>query len=57
MANYAVLNGDTVANVIDAPSLEVAQEATGLECVECDGLFWIGWKRINGEWIAPSVSE
>jgi hypothetical protein len=53
MANYAVLNGDTVTNVIDAPSLEVAEEATGSECVECDGSFWIGWTRKGKKWIAP----
>jgi len=53
MANYAVLKGNVVVNVIDAPSLEVAQEATGTECVECDGSFWIGWTRSGKKWIAP----
>jgi hypothetical protein len=57
MASYAVIKGDVVVNVIDAPSLQVAQEATGSECVECDGSFWIGWTRTNGEWIAPVKNE
>jgi len=53
MANYAVLNNNLVINVIDAPSLEIAEEATGMECVETDGSFWIGWTRNGKKWIAP----
>jgi hypothetical protein len=53
MANFAVLNGDTVSNVISAETVEDAQIATNAECVECDGSFWIGWTRKGKKWIAP----
>jgi hypothetical protein len=53
MANYAVLNDNLVINVIDAETLEIAKDATGKECVECDGSFWLGWTRSGKKWIAP----
>lgn len=34
MANFAVIQHDRVANVIDAPDLETAEIVTGLPCVE-----------------------
>ena len=55
--NYAVIENDQVTNVIVAESLKVAKEVTGKECVECDGSFWIGWTRLDKEWIAPVVRE
>ncbi len=55
--NYAVIENDQVTNVIVADSLKVAKEVTGLECVECDGSFWIDWTRVDGEWVAPVVPE
>ena len=55
--NYAVLNGNTVTNVIVAESLEIAQAASGSPCVECDGSFWIGWTLVEGVWTAPQVTD
>lgn len=57
MAIYAVIQNDVVINVIDAETIDIALEATGMECVECDRSFWIGWKRQDGQWIAPSPTE
>jgi hypothetical protein len=34
MANFAVVNGNIVDNVIVAESLEIAQEITGKVCIE-----------------------
>lgn len=34
MANYAVINGDTIDNVIVADSLEIAEAVTGFTCIE-----------------------
>lgn len=34
MKYFAVLNGDIVENIIHADSLEIAEEATGKECIE-----------------------
>jgi hypothetical protein len=51
--NYAVVENDIVKNVIFADSIEIASEVTGLECIETDGSFWIGWSRVDGVWIAP----
>jgi len=53
MANFAVLDGNTVSNVIVAETVEDAELATGSECIECDGSFWIGWTRKGKKWIAP----
>jgi hypothetical protein len=53
MPNYAVINNEIVENVIVADTLEIAEQVTGKECVECDGSFWIGWTRKGKKWIAP----
>ena len=53
MANFAVLDSEVVENVIVADTLEIAEQVTGKECVECDGSFWIGWTRKGKKWIAP----
>lgn len=34
MPNFIVIKDNKVDNIIDAPSLEVAEEATGLTCIE-----------------------
>ena len=34
MANYAVLQGDLVTNVIVADTQNIAEEVTGAECVK-----------------------
>ena len=52
--NYATIENNIVTNVIIAESLEIAEEVTGKECVECDGSFWIGWTRNGQEWINPN---
>jgi len=33
MANFAVIQNDTVVNIIVADSIEIAEQATGLTCV------------------------
>ena len=55
--NYAVINGDTVINVIVAESVTIAKKVTGKECIECNGSFWIGWTRTDDQWIAPVIAE
>lgn len=57
MKNYAVIENDKVTNVIAADTLTIAKKVTGLECIETDGSPWIGWTRVDGEWVAPSVIE
>ena len=55
MKRYAVIENDLVVNVIAADTLTIAKKATGLECVETDGSPWIGWTRVDDEWVAPVV--
>lgn len=45
MPNFIVIKDNKVDNIIDAPSLEVAEEATSLTCIEYVGEFpiSIGW--------------
>lgn len=57
MKNFAVIENDYVINVIVADTLTFAKKSTGLECVETDGSFWIGWTRVDGEWVAPVIVE
>lgn len=51
--NYAVIYENEIINVIVAESKKIAESVTEMECVECDGSFWIGWKRDGENWIAP----
>lgn len=51
--DFAVIQDETVINVIVADTIEIAEAVTLAECVECDGSFWIGWTRVDGEWVAP----
>jgi hypothetical protein len=53
MANFAVIENETVTNVIVAETKEIAEAVTGAECVECDGSFWIGSTRVDGKWVSP----
>ena len=53
--NIAIIENNTVTNVIVAETLEVAEQVTGKECVECDGSFWIGWTRKGKNWVAPVI--
>ena len=45
MANYAVINGDIVENIIVAESLEIAETVTEKTCIEYtdDAPAYIGW--------------
>lgn len=53
MTNYAIHDGQTVVNVIVAESAEIAEEVTGMNAVATDGVPWLGWTLIDGEWLAP----
>lgn len=58
MANYAVIDNGTVVNTIVADSLEVAQELTGLTCLEYTdesplGIGWY-WDNATNAYIVPS---
>lgn len=57
MKNFAVIENDRVINVIVADTLTIAKKTTGFECIETDGSFWIGWTRVDGEWVAPVIPE
>jgi len=45
MTTFAVISNNQVMNTIDAPSLEVAEEATGQTCIEYtkENSVGIGW--------------
>jgi hypothetical protein len=53
MANFAIIENDVVTNVIVADSKEIAEEVTGAEALETIGQPWIGWQRVDGEWVDP----
>jgi hypothetical protein len=44
MANFAVIENNKVSNVIAADSKKVAEEVTGLMCIDCTD----GWDYDNG---------
>lgn len=54
MTTFAVISNNQVTNTIDAPSLEVAEEATGQTCIEYtkDNPASIGWTYANGVFTA-----
>lgn len=54
MADYAIIENDVVTNVIVADSKEIAEEVTGFEAIETNGQPWIGWARVDGEFIDPT---
>jgi hypothetical protein len=56
MATFAVILENKVINIINASSLEVAQEATGQTCIEytAENLAGIGYTYADGVFIAPS---
>lgn len=56
MPDFAIHDGAVVHNVIVCESKELAEELTGMQAVETDGVPWIGWTLIDGEWVAPSES-
>jgi len=55
MATFAVIKDGIVENCIVADSLEIAQEVTGLNCVEYSLNSGVvpGWSYVNNEFIAP----
>ena len=58
MANYAVIDNETVINTIVADSLEVAQEVTGQTCIEYTdeaplGVNWY-WDSTADAYIIPA---
>jgi hypothetical protein len=59
MANYAVLNGNNVENIIVADSLEIAETVTQKTCVEYDDSnpAGIGWTYNGANFVAPTPEE
>lgn len=60
MANYAIIKDGIVDNVIVADTQEVAEQVTGLTCVEIEqipGGPGIGWSYDGTEFSAPVVEE
>lgn len=59
MANFAVISGATVANVIVAKTKKDAELATNSECVEYteENPAGIGWSYVDGVFIAPVVAD
>ena len=58
MANYAVIKDGVVDNVIVADTQAIAEEVTGLTCVEIEhvpGAPGIGWTYDGAEFAAPVV--
>lgn len=57
MGNYAVIKDDIVSNIIVAESKEIAESATGSNCVEIDSSTFgvsVGWTYSNNTF-TPSV--
>lgn len=58
MAQFAVINGAHVFNIIVADSKEIAEEVTGLVCVETYvGGIGDAYDAETGEFIKPVVEE
>jgi hypothetical protein len=60
MANYAVIKDGVVNNVIVADTQAIAQEVTGLTCVEIEhvpGAPGIGWTYDGTNFSAPVIEE
>lgn len=57
MPNYAIHDGATVHNVIVCDTQGLAEELTGMQAVETEGVPWIGWTLVDGEWVDPNVPE
>jgi len=59
MATFAIILDNKVINIIDAPSLEVAQEATGQTCIEYtdSNPAGIGWTWDGTNFVPPVVEE
>lgn len=59
MANFAVIENNIVVNVIVAESLEDAENATNLTCIEYtnDSLAGIGWTYNGSTFEQPILTE
>jgi hypothetical protein len=59
MANFAVLSGDTVSNIIVADTLEIAELVANSQCVEYtdDNPAGIGWTYDGVKFTAPAPEE
>ena len=59
MSTFAVINNNTVINVIVADTKEIAEQVTNLTCVEytAENPAAIGWTYDGENFIAPVVEE
>jgi hypothetical protein len=59
MANYAVMNGNTVENIIVADTKEIAEQIVGKLCIEYTNSnpAGIGWTWDGTKFTAPVVEE
>jgi len=56
MGNYAVIQNNIVSNIIVAESKEIAENATGFNCVEVDSSTFevsVGWSYDGTDFTAP----
>lgn len=59
MANYAVMSGNTVSNIIVCDSKEVAEQVTGMTCIEYtnENPAGIGYTWDGSVFTAPIIEE
>lgn len=57
MTNYAIHDGVTVSNVIVCDTQGLAEELTGMQALETEGVPWIGWTYVDGAWVPPAPPE
>ena len=58
MANYGVLEGTLIVNIIVAETKEIAEQVTGKICVDLPPLnAGIGWTYEGGTFTAPVIEE
>lgn len=55
MPNYAMLNGNTVENIIVADNKEATERSLRCTLIEItdDQPLGIGWRLVDGVWVAP----
>ncbi len=59
MANYAMVNGNSVSNIIVADDKEATEAVLRCTLIEItpDNPIGVGWTFIDGVWQAPPVIE
>ena len=59
MATFAVMNDNTVENIIVADTKEIAEQVTNKTCIEYtdENPAGIGWTYADGVFTAPVVEE